>query len=84
MTLVVCDVTDICCAHAQVEEMLQQLEALSGGANVSVEHAEDGKPLPPASAQSFLKERPIPTVLLADHKEAFHNRCAGLVLTSHG
>uniref|UniRef100_A0A7N6FI81 Nicastrin n=1 Tax=Anabas testudineus TaxID=64144 RepID=A0A7N6FI81_ANATE len=49
-------------------------EVSATGLNVSVEEPGFSQPLPPSSFQRFLRARPIPGVVIEDHKSAFTNR----------
>ena len=50
---------------------LKKAAALSG---VEVDIAPTGQPLPPASQQTFLKEKSLPGLLLADHSSSYTNK----------
>uniref|UniRef100_A0A672T6E4 Nicastrin n=1 Tax=Sinocyclocheilus grahami TaxID=75366 RepID=A0A672T6E4_SINGR len=49
-------------------------ESAAAGLNVSLGHPLFTQPLPPSSLQRFLRARPIPGLVLADHQTLFNNR----------
>ncbi|NWV25468.1 NICA protein, partial [Origma solitaria] len=58
----------------QVQDLLAALHRSSSGSGVSVREPGFSQGLPPSSFQRFLRARPIPGVLLADHQTEFRNR----------
>uniref|UniRef100_A0A7N5ZZ66 Nicastrin n=1 Tax=Anabas testudineus TaxID=64144 RepID=A0A7N5ZZ66_ANATE len=60
--------------NEEVNELIKKLRAAATGLNVSVEEPGFSQPLPPSSFQRFLRARPIPGVVIEDHKSAFTNR----------
>ncbi|XP_068427765.1 nicastrin [Clinocottus analis] len=57
----------------EVKKLIQSLQTASTGLNVSVEEPSFSQPLPPSSFQRFLRARPIPGVVIEDHRSAFTN-----------
>ncbi|BFZ13785.1 hypothetical protein BsWGS_16824 [Bradybaena similaris] len=59
----------------KVEQMISNLQELGKKWNVTFNRTEPGQPLPPASAQRFLRDLPsIPTVVVADHQNSYTNK----------
>ena len=65
---------DCLCFSLKVQEMLTTFTTKATEAGLDVEEAPTTQPLPPASAQTFLRSQPnIPTVVFSDHDTAFSN-----------
>ncbi|NXB99395.1 NICA protein, partial [Orthonyx spaldingii] len=60
--------------ESQVQNLLEALRASGSGSGVSLREPGFSQGLPPCSFQRFLRSRPIPGVLLSDHRAAFRNR----------
>jgi len=59
----------------QASDFKQKLKVAAASAPIIVKDAEQNRPLPPASFQSFLKARQdIPGVVLANHDQQFTNQ----------
>lgn len=58
----------------QVRKLIDNLQSVAGGLNISVEELNFSQPLPPSSFQRFLRAQPIPGVVIEDHQSAFTNR----------
>ncbi|XP_075764451.1 nicastrin isoform X1 [Pelodiscus sinensis] len=58
----------------QVRALVETLLNSSLGVNVTLQEVSQSQPLPPSSFQRFLRARPIPGAVLADHRAAFQNR----------
>lgn len=55
--------------------MIKQLQEFGQKLNVNVSEADKELPLPPASAQRFLKHNAnIPVVVLTDHSKEYKNK----------
>lgn len=54
--------------------LIGKLRVAATNANVSVDEPNFSQPLPPSSFQRFLRDRPIPGVVIEDHQSAFTNR----------
>ncbi len=59
---------------SQVSAMMNRMESVAAGLNVSLDHPSFTQALPPSSLQRFLRARPIPGLVLADHQASFNNR----------
>ncbi|MBN3300528.1 NICA protein, partial [Amia calva] len=59
--------------NTEVEKLMSALQA-SSGPNVTVMEPNVSQALPPSSFQRFLRSRPIPGVVLADHQSAYSNK----------
>ena len=55
----------------QVENMVTGLKQIDPSL---IDEVGKDQPLPPASAQSFLKETQVPTVVITDHKKEYTNK----------
>nr|XP_060613803.1 nicastrin [Anolis sagrei ordinatus] len=60
--------------QSAVQAMVGTLKNASGSTSLSLREIGLTQPLPPSSFQRFLRGRPIPGVVLADHQTTFHNR----------
>nr|XP_008121550.1 PREDICTED: nicastrin [Anolis carolinensis] len=60
--------------QGSIQTMLGALKNMSVGTPLSLREIGLTQPLPPSSFQRFLRARPIPGVVLADHQTTFHNR----------
>ncbi|XP_062337530.1 nicastrin [Osmerus eperlanus] len=60
--------------NTEVMEMLANLRRAAAGLNFSLTEPTVSQPLPPSSLQRFLRARPIPGVVLADHQSAYNNK----------
>lgn len=58
----------------QVKKLLNNLELAAGQSAIPVEEPSFFQPLPPSSFQRFLRARPIPGVVIEDHRSEFTNR----------
>ncbi len=59
----------------QVDNMLTEMVDLAHAlGDLTVARTDPDVPLPPASAQSFLKKTKLPGIFLADHRAEFTNR----------
>ncbi|XP_045908548.1 nicastrin [Micropterus dolomieu] len=61
----------------EVTNLIGKLRVAATNANVSVDEPNFSQPLPPSSFQRFLRDRPIPGVVIEDHQSAFTNRFYG-------
>ncbi|KAK2160163.1 hypothetical protein NP493_1662g00000 [Ridgeia piscesae] len=59
---------------AVVDDMIKTLKKAAALSGVEVDIAPTGQPLPPASQQTFLKEKSLPGLLLADHSSSYTNK----------
>ncbi|XP_034410703.1 nicastrin [Cyclopterus lumpus] len=59
--------------NEEVKKLILRLQSAASGLNVSVEEPGFSQPLPPSSFQRFLRARPIPGVVIEDHRSAFTN-----------
>ncbi|XP_036374870.1 nicastrin [Megalops cyprinoides] len=59
---------------AEVEKLVSNLQSVAKILSLSLAEPNVSQPLPPSSFQRFLRARPIPGVVLADHQSAFNNR----------
>lgn len=57
----------------EVKQLILRLRSASAGLGLSVEEPGFSQPLPPSSFQRFLRARPIPGVVIEDHRSAFTN-----------
>nr|XP_020665931.1 nicastrin [Pogona vitticeps] len=57
-----------------IQKMVETLKNSSKDTGVVVGETGVSQPLPPSSFQRFLRAKPIPGVVLADHRSSFHNR----------
>ncbi|KAM6989230.1 nicastrin [Tautogolabrus adspersus] len=57
----------------EVRKLIDNFQSAAAGVGVSVEEPSFSQPLPPSSFQRFLRARPIPGVVIEDHKSAFTN-----------
>ncbi|XP_016352494.1 nicastrin-like [Sinocyclocheilus anshuiensis] len=60
--------------NAEVLDLMRKMQSAAAGLNVSLGHPLFTQPLPPSSLQRFLRARPIPGLVLADHQTLFNNR----------
>ncbi|XP_016391347.1 nicastrin-like, partial [Sinocyclocheilus rhinocerous] len=60
--------------NAEVLDLMNKMQSAAAGLNVSLGHPLFTQPLPPSSLQRFLRARPIPGLVLADHQTLFNNR----------
>uniref|UniRef100_UPI003AAA7B3C nicastrin isoform X3 n=1 Tax=Centroberyx gerrardi TaxID=166262 RepID=UPI003AAA7B3C len=58
----------------QVRQLIDNLQSAATGLSFSLVEPNVSQPLPPSSFQRFLRARPIPGIVIADHQSAFHNR----------
>ncbi|KAI0213352.1 hypothetical protein LSAT2_001622 [Lamellibrachia satsuma] len=59
---------------AQVKNMTSLLKKAAFFSGAKMNSTPTGQPLPPASLQTFLKEKHIPGLLLTDHKASYSNK----------
>uniref|UniRef100_A0A667Z6H5 Nicastrin n=1 Tax=Myripristis murdjan TaxID=586833 RepID=A0A667Z6H5_9TELE len=57
-----------------VSSLIDTLKSAAMNLNVTMSVPSFSQPLPPSSFQRFLRARPIPGVVIADHQSAFSNR----------
>uniref|UniRef100_A0A8C2ZK33 Nicastrin n=1 Tax=Cyclopterus lumpus TaxID=8103 RepID=A0A8C2ZK33_CYCLU len=69
----VLEVGQVCIFMSCVKKLILRLQSAASGLNVSVEEPGFSQPLPPSSFQRFLRARPIPGVVIEDHRSAFTN-----------
>ncbi|XP_059200142.1 nicastrin [Centropristis striata] len=60
--------------NEEVRKLIENLQSAATGLSVSVDEPGVSQPLPPSSFQRFLRARPIPGVIIEDHKSAFTNK----------
>lgn len=60
--------------NEEVRKLIENLQSVSGGVNISAEEPGFSQPLPPSSFQRFLRARPIPGVVIQDHQTFFASR----------
>uniref|UniRef100_A0A672T7P4 Nicastrin n=1 Tax=Sinocyclocheilus grahami TaxID=75366 RepID=A0A672T7P4_SINGR len=60
--------------NEEVLDLMRRMQSAAAGLNVSLGHPLFTQPLPPSSLQRFLRARPIPGLVLADHQTLFNNR----------
>uniref|UniRef100_A0A667YET2 Nicastrin n=1 Tax=Myripristis murdjan TaxID=586833 RepID=A0A667YET2_9TELE len=60
--------------NAEVSSLIDTLKSAAMNLNVTMSVPSFSQPLPPSSFQRFLRARPIPGVVIADHQSAFSNR----------
>ncbi|XP_029380568.1 nicastrin [Echeneis naucrates] len=60
--------------NKEVEELIENLQLVARELNISGEEPNLSQPLPPSSFQRFLLNRPIPGVVLEDHRSEYTNR----------
>ncbi|XDV28379.1 hypothetical protein PO909_031703 [Leuciscus waleckii] len=58
----------------EVSLMMKNMQSVAAGLNISLDEPPVTQPLPPSSLQRFLRVRPIPGLVLADHRTSFINR----------
>ncbi|XP_077086613.1 nicastrin [Siphateles boraxobius] len=58
----------------EVSVMMKSMQSVAAGLNLSLDEPPVTQPLPPSSLQRFLRVRPIPGLVLADHRTSFINR----------
>lgn len=58
----------------QVTKLINTLNSAAKGLDFSVEEPGVSQPLPPSSFQRFLLARPIPGVVIENHRASFTNR----------
>uniref|UniRef100_A0A8C6SV38 Nicastrin n=1 Tax=Neogobius melanostomus TaxID=47308 RepID=A0A8C6SV38_9GOBI len=58
----------------EVKKLIVNFQAAAVNTNVSVQEPQESQPLPPASFQRFLRERPLPGIVIQDHASTFTNR----------
>ncbi|XP_056125579.1 LOW QUALITY PROTEIN: nicastrin [Rhinichthys klamathensis goyatoka] len=58
----------------KVSEMMKSMQSIAAGLRISLDEPPVTQPLPPSSLQRFLRVRPIPGLVLADHQSSFINR----------
>ncbi|KAM9845144.1 LOW QUALITY PROTEIN: nicastrin [Aulostomus maculatus] len=60
--------------NEEVKKLIDNLHAAASGLSLSVGEPSFSQPLPPSSFQRFLRSRPIPGIVIADHQTNFTNR----------
>lgn len=60
--------------EAEVHGLLNNLKTAASGLSFTLAEPVVSQPLPPSSFQRFLRARPIPGVVLADHQSAYNNK----------
>ncbi|CAL1537186.1 unnamed protein product [Lymnaea stagnalis] len=59
----------------KIPSMRETMVKFGKAVNLTIQETDEGKPLPPSSAQRFLKERgDIPVIVLTDHRENYTNK----------
>ncbi|XP_039517052.1 nicastrin [Pimephales promelas] len=58
----------------EVSEMMKSMQSIATDLGLSLVEPPVTQPLPPSSLQRFLRVRPIPGLVLADHQSSFVNR----------
>ncbi|KAL3885712.1 hypothetical protein ACJMK2_025758 [Sinanodonta woodiana] len=59
----------------EIDTMIKTLKDCGNSSEVGIEEVNNSQPLPPASVQSFLKEKlSIPAVVISDHQREFTNK----------
>ncbi|KAK7159950.1 hypothetical protein R3I94_006092 [Phoxinus phoxinus] len=58
----------------EVTKMTDNMQSIADGLHISLAKLNVTQPLPPSSLQRFLRVRPIPGLVLADHQTSFINR----------
>lgn len=58
----------------QVTKLIDNLRTAAEISGIPVEEPTFSQPLPPSSFQRFLREQPIPGVVIEDHQSAYTNR----------
>ncbi|XP_019739314.1 nicastrin [Hippocampus comes] len=58
----------------EVKTLVENIRSAVMTLNVSASEPNVSQPLPPSSFQRFLRSRPIPGVVIADHESSFSNR----------
>ncbi|XP_051943135.1 nicastrin [Hippocampus zosterae] len=58
----------------EVKTLVENIRSAVMTLNVSASEPNASQPLPPSSFQRFLRSRPIPGVVIADHESSFRNR----------
>ncbi|KAG9278718.1 nicastrin [Astyanax mexicanus] len=60
--------------NEEVDKLVKNMQSVASSLKLSVEEPGSSQALPPSSFQRFLRARPIPGLVLADHQSAFINR----------
>nr|XP_061795109.1 nicastrin-like [Nerophis lumbriciformis] len=58
----------------EVKTLVENIQSAATELNVSASEPDSSQPLPPSSFQRFLRSRPIPGVVIEDHRSEFSNR----------
>ncbi|CAB1317241.1 unnamed protein product [Coregonus sp. 'balchen'] len=58
----------------EITNLVKNLQSSTAGLSFLLVEPGVSQPLPPSSLQRFLRARPIPGIVIADHKSAFNNR----------